>query len=82
MACVATEAGCDETHLSRATTATAGGGRDGCVARGAREGKKMTIERLRSAFLVALLLLAFALAGTMDYHDRVQDLSGHSLEQQ
>lgn len=41
----------------------------------------MTIERLRSALLVALLLLAFALAGTMDYHDRVQDLSGHSLEQ-
>ena len=44
--------------------------------------KKMTTERLRSALLVALLLLAFALAGTMDYHDRVQDLSGHSLEQQ
>lgn len=41
----------------------------------------MTIERLRSALLVALLLLAFALAGTMDYHDRVHDLSGHSLEQ-
>lgn len=52
------------------------------VIRSSREARRLAeIERRREMILavlgLALLLAAYGLAGSIDYHDRAMDLSGH-----